>query len=272
MNLFFNTKKFPITLKTAVYTTIHVIRENSCITLVSHELDGDWQFMGNEPIIDYRLVAMTVSLEEMINHDKSILKVADLQKGYKAVRSKKGDKWEIYKIEYSDDEIKEMGFLCEGCGEYHQEIPMSYVAYAPYEYNLITEEEVKHRCQLTSDQCIIDDNKFFIKGQLNIPVDDNEDFSWNPWVQISKQDFERTDELWTEENRFLEPPYSGVLATQIECYPNTLKLPVNIYTQKVGSKPVIKVLESSNPLYLEQAYGINMQRVISFARQLVYNH
>lgn len=268
----FKTKKFPISLKTAVYTTVHVMKEQSCITLIAHELDGAWQFMGDEPIIDFQKIAMLVSLEEMIRHDKSVLKVSDLPKGFRAERNNKNDPWEISQIEYTEDEIYEMGYYCDVCGEYHQEIPMSYVADAPYEYYLIPDEELTSRSEFSSDQCIIDNQKFYIKGQLTITVDDNEDFSWNPWIQISEEDFERTSELWTEENRFLEPPYCGLLATKLECYPDTLNLEVKVHTQKVGFKPIIEVLECSHPLYLEQENGINMQRVISFAKQLVYNH
>jgi len=96
--LFSNKKKFPDPLDTAVYTTTHVINENSLIILVSHELDGDWQFMGAEPIEDYRKIAMIVGLGQLIKKDKSILKVADLPRGYRATRMSKKDKWEIIKL------------------------------------------------------------------------------------------------------------------------------------------------------------------------------
>jgi hypothetical protein len=122
MSFFFKKKKYPDSLDTAVFTTVHVMKENSLITLISHEIDGDWQFMGVEVFEDYRKIAMVVGLGEIIKKDRSVLKVADLARGYQATRQNKSDKWEIVKIEYNDEEIKEMGFKCSECGEFHNEI------------------------------------------------------------------------------------------------------------------------------------------------------
>src|ERR1700761_2960362 len=112
---FFNTKKFSDPLNTAVFTTIYVMKENSTIVLVSHELNGDWQFMGSQEITDYAKVAMVVGLGQIIKRDKTVLEVADLPRGYQATRQGKGDKWTIAKIEYSNEEIREMGFWCAHC-------------------------------------------------------------------------------------------------------------------------------------------------------------
>ncbi|MGZ3767765.1 MAG: DUF2199 domain-containing protein, partial [Mucilaginibacter sp.] len=239
---------------------------------VGHELDGDWQFMGDEPITDYTKIGMVVALEEIIKKDNSVLKVADLPKGYQATRKGRKDKWAIVKIEYSDVEIAQMGFICSECGELHKEIPMAYGASAPYKYFQIPANELNDRCELTQDTCIIDEKDFYIKGQLNIPVDNNDRFCWNVWVLISREDFLRSIELWHEENRFLEKPYEGKMATKLDCYPDTLNLDVLVYTQKIGITPEIEVIESTNPIFFEQQNGISMERVISFARQILYAH
>ena len=272
MSIFFYPKRFTVPLGTAVFTTVHVMKENSLITLISHELDGAWQFMGPEPINDYTKIAMVVGLGEIIKYDKSVLKVADLPKGHQATRQKKRDKWEIKKIEYSDAEIKEMGFLCSICGELHKDVPMAYGADAPWAYFQIPKSDLENRCVLTQDACIIDNRDFYIKGQLNLLVDNNEEFSWSVWILISKGDFEKIEEQWTDENRILEKPYSGRLATKLDCYAETLNLPVQILSQKVGMRPKIEVLETAHPLFLEQENGINMERVIAFARQILYGH
>jgi hypothetical protein len=269
---FFNAKKFSDPLNTAVFTTVHVMKESSLITLVSHELDGAWQFMGSQEITDYTKVAMVVGLGEMIKHDRTVLKVADLQRGYKATRQSKKDKWTIVKIEYTDEEIREMGFYCAKCGELHKDIPMAYGADAPYDFFQPPKDQVETSCQLTQDCCIINEEKFFIKGQISIAVDDNEDFRWTVWARISQNDFQRMQESWTDENRMLEEPFNGYLATQLCCYSDTLNLPLKIQSRKVGLIPKIEVLETSHPLFLEQENGINMERVISFAKQLIYNH
>jgi hypothetical protein len=273
MHFFFSSKKFKESLSTAVFTTFHVMKEGSPIVLISHELDGDWQFMGNELIEDYTKVAMVVSLEEVIKSDKSILRIADLQIGYCATRKTKSDKWIVSKIDYSADEMKQFGYFCSKCGVYHKQIPMAYGADAPYQYFLIPETEREERCDLTDDQCIIDNKFYFMRGGIQLIVEDNPDnFCWNVWVLIDKKDFERMNELWKDENRILEKPYAGKLATQLDLYPDTLDLPVYVISQKVGLIPMVELTECNHPLYLEQENSINMDRVISFAKKLLYNH
>ena len=257
---------------TPVYTTIHVMREGSPITLVSHELDGGWQFMGDESLEDFSKVGMLVALDEVVKKDKSVLELADLPIGHKATRQGRKDKWTIEKIDYSGSEIEEMGYYCSDCGKYHREIPMNYGAKSPTAYFNLTEDQ-KQNAELTQDVCVIDEKRFFIKGQLKIKVEKkDEPFSWNVWAEITKEDFENEQENWNGENRFLKKPFSGTLDTPLNCYPNTLGLNVKIQTQKVGLIPDIMIESSNHPLYLEQENGINMNRVTQFAMKILYGH
>jgi|GEM_PF-932444 len=271
-DIFKKTKQFKEAGNTAVYTTIHVMREGSTITLVSHELDGDWQFMGNEPIQDFSIIGMLVALDEIVKKDKSVLELIDLAIGYQATRQGRKDKWKIEKINYSESEIEEMGYYCSDCGKYHREIPMNYGAKSPTTYFNLTDRE-KEKAELNQDICVIDEKRFFIKGQIKIKVEGkDEPFSWSAWVEISKEDFEVEQENWDDENRFLTKPYSGTLDTPLNCYPNTLGLKVKIQTQKVGLIPQILIDETDHPLYLEQDNGIDMTRVIMFAKKILYGH
>ena len=150
---------------------------------------------------------------------------------------------------------------------------MAYGADAPYPYYLIPESERQKRTILTDDQCIIDNQFFFIRGGIELSIDDNPDnFRWNVWVSVSGEDFQRMEELWQEENRILEKPYTGKIATQLEPYPPTLDLPVMIISQKAGRAPKIEIVECNHPLYFKQENGINMERVTGYAKEILYNH
>jgi hypothetical protein len=272
MNLFFKKKEFPDLLSTSVFTTVYVVESKSVITLVAHELDGAWQFMGDDPIGEDLSIAKVIPLEEMIRIDQSILQVADLPLGYQATRMHKKDKWEISKINYTDDEIAEMGFYCEVCGKFHQTVPMAYGADAPTIYFQMLEEEARKRCRLTPDTCIVDEDRFFVRGKILIAVDGKEVFCWMAWVEVSQADFYKIQKLDDVENRYLVPPYHGNLATQLPCYPDTLNLPVQLRLQELGESPLIQVTESAHPLSLEQMHGIDMGRVTNFAKRIIYAH
>jgi hypothetical protein len=266
-------KRFDDPPDKAVYTTVHVMKEGSPILYIGHELDGDWQFMGAEPIHDYTKVAMVVALSQIIRLDKSVVKVADLPMGYHAERKSGKHKWVVNKTLYSEQEMKDFGFYCSDCGNYHKEIPMAYGHDAPNQYYKIPEEEREKRCVLTGDQCIIDDELYFIRGRIEIKVEaEEEPFAWNVWVELSKEDFERMGDRWEDENRILEKPYKGKLATGLAPYPRTLELPVLVITQAVGFVPNFELVEVDHPLFYEQESGINRERVVDFARQILYNH
>ncbi len=92
------------------------------------------------------------------------------------------------------------------------------------------------------------------------------------WVLISQLDFIKSEKIRNEENRFLGMPYKGKIATKLECYPNTLNPDAIVYTRKIGIRPKIEIVESSNPIFFEQQDGINMKRVISSALQMIQTH
>src|SRR5215469_12500003 len=69
--------------------------------------------------------------------------------------------------------------MCSTCGQWHDELPMSFGPEAPYWYDIIGPQERPSRAELGSDQCIIDHQHFFIRACLEIPViDATEPFTW----------------------------------------------------------------------------------------------
>jgi hypothetical protein len=75
----------------AAFTTKPVLEENLPVLLVSHDGDGDWQFLcgtTNQPK-DGRIV----SLECIFERDHTLAEVADLPEGWMASRTAKGAAW-----------------------------------------------------------------------------------------------------------------------------------------------------------------------------------
>jgi hypothetical protein len=159
-----------------------------------------------------------------------------------------------------------IGYTCRTCGEFHAEVALCYGAEAPVYWEAIPEAERNDRGELSSDQCIIDDEHFFILGRLLIPIHDNsEPFCWLVWVSLSERNFSRAHELWRAPGREDEPPYFGWLSTQLPCYPDTVNLKTNVHTSPVGERPSIELEPTDHPLAIEQRNGITMQRVYELA-------
>lgn len=92
-------KEFKDPPNTAVFTTKFVTEEKKTITYVSHDDGSDWQFFSNDDFNDLESIARIVSLQEILNMDPTLLKLADMPAGYYATRKSKDDKWIIHKHE-----------------------------------------------------------------------------------------------------------------------------------------------------------------------------
>ncbi|HEV3412107.1 MAG TPA: hypothetical protein VG101_06500 [Puia sp.] len=88
--------KFKEPDNTAVFTTKFVVVDKKDITIVYHEIDdGAWQFFSNDHFDDFEQVAMIVGLGELLKIDKSLLELADMQRGYYARREAKDTPWTV---------------------------------------------------------------------------------------------------------------------------------------------------------------------------------
>lgn len=76
----------------ATFTTRFVLKDRMPITRVVHdESDHGWQFLSDEgaSLED----AMLVCLKEIVDHDKTVLEIADLPPGWVATREGIGAPW-----------------------------------------------------------------------------------------------------------------------------------------------------------------------------------
>jgi len=148
---------------------------------------------------------------------------------------------------------------------------MSFGAEVPHWYDAVAPEERERRIELTSDQCVIDEEHFFIRGVLEIPVINCEEpFTWGVWVSLSATNFSRATDLWNELEREQEPPYFGWSSTKLPGYPNTLNLKTKVHTRAVGLRPTIELEPTDHPLAIEQRQGITLARVKEINHQLLH--
>lgn len=75
-----------------VLTTSHVICNDSPITFVLYDEDGDWQLFGDEDVADEE-DAYVVSVEEILEMEPSLRKLPDMQPGQAVAREKGNTRW-----------------------------------------------------------------------------------------------------------------------------------------------------------------------------------
>ena len=152
-------------------------------------------------------------------------------------------------------------FKCTSCDDWHEGMP-TFAADAPLHFYGVTAEERGRRCALDSDTCVIDDEFFFIRGCIDIPViGEQECFSWGVWVSISKENFARFCACFDLAKRAHIGPFFGWLSAALPLYPDTTNLKTRAHLRDDGIRPYIELEPTDHPLALEQRNGIPVSRV-----------
>ena len=82
-----------------------------------------------------------------------------------------------------------MAYYCSTCGKLHDDLP-DLGADKPDQWWAVPEEERAERIKLTSDTCEIDDEYFFIRGVLELPIHHQAGrFGFGVWVSQKRENF-----------------------------------------------------------------------------------
>lgn len=97
--------KFPCGPHSSAYLSETVHSQEEAITYVSHDEDGDWQFLGNR-MSDGGGPVLTC-LHHPIDEDRSLEELHDLPFGWYAVRDKPGDPWQRFEHPPAEQEAEQ---------------------------------------------------------------------------------------------------------------------------------------------------------------------
>jgi hypothetical protein len=138
------------------------------------------------------------------------------------------------------------------------------------EYEELPEEERSRRAKLTSDTCIIDDQWFFVRGCIEIPVHGQTDpFVYSVWVSLSETSFRIFSDNYQTEGREKEGPLFGWLTAVPPPYPSDL-LKTMVHLRPVPTRPYIELEPTDHRLALDQRNGISAARVQEIAEGLLH--
>jgi len=118
---------------------------------------------------------------------------------------------------------------------------------------------------------VVDDQFFFLKGNLYLPVVDGKGFFTHTlWVAVSRQNFARALALWKDPVRTQEPAYPGWLSNQLLGYPATINLKAFLHSRRVGSRFFVELSGSPHPLVQEHLKGVTQARIQAIAEAAVH--
>jgi hypothetical protein len=161
-------------------------------------------------------------------------------------------------------------FRCRSCSQVHEGIPSFGWDY-PVQYVAVPEDQRARRCVLTSDMCVIDDETFFVRGCLEVPIKGHEQpLSWGVWTSLSEKNFRHFEELYGESKRSHHGPFFGWLCSHIWLFPDTLNLKTMVHLRDDGIRPFVELEPTDHPLAVEQRTGITLERVAEIYEKMIH--
>ena len=161
---------------------------------------------------------------------------------------------------------------CTVCGKPHEETPASFAADFPDMYANMNREDRETRAVIGTDQCVIDQKWFFVRGCLEVPINESDDvFLWGLWASVREDVFDEITDCWETPGREkTRGPFKGRLGNSLSVYPETLNLKLKLIIQPVGARPLFIIEESGHLFGAEQQSGISQGRAIELASLLLH--
>jgi hypothetical protein len=163
--------------------------------------------------------------------------------------------------------LKGESYVCSTCGREHEGIPFSFAADFPDNYANLSKDDRDTRTIIGSDQCVIDQEQFYIRGCLELPIQESDDvFLWGVWATVHEKDFDELSAHWETEGREKKiGPFKGRLANSLSIYPDTFNLRLEVKIEPVGTRPLFFLEEPEHPLTIEQRKGLTKQKAEEYA-------
>ena len=167
-----------------------------------------------------------------------------------------------------------MSWMCSSCGELHDELPLSFAADYPDHFANLSGEDRERRALIGSDQCIIDEKEFYLRGMIELPIrGSSEKFLWGVWAAMHPEDFAEVADSWEESGREVKyGPYKAGLGNALHAYsPSALNLKLTIHMQPVGQRPLFVLEEPDHPLAVAQQHGMSQSEVHTLVAKLLHS-
>ncbi|MCP3473143.1 DUF2199 domain-containing protein [Bradyrhizobium sp. CCGUVB1N3] len=162
-------------------------------------------------------------------------------------------------------------FKCGCCDEWHEGMP-GFASESPLYFHAVPSLERGRRCTLDADTCVVDQEYFFGRGCLEIPVHgETEPFIWGVWVSLSKTSFDTFSASLTMTKRSHLGPFFGWLSAELALYPGTENLKTRLHLRD-GVRPSIELEPTDHPLAIEQRNGISVERVAEIYAYYAHGH
>jgi hypothetical protein len=161
-------------------------------------------------------------------------------------------------------------FECATCGSVHEGVPSFGWGY-PVQYLAVPEAERSARVRLSDDVCLIDDEWFFVRGCLEIPVQGHaEPLTYGVWLSLSRASFSAYSGMVENVDRASDARFFGWLCTAIPGYPDTQLLKTTVHVRGWPARPLVELEPTDHPLAIEQRQGVPPWRLQQIVERVMH--
>ena len=151
-----------------------------------------------------------------------------------------------------------MSYRCSKCGEEHEGLPD--IGFdRPAAWFTVPDDERGARVKLDADTCIIDDQEFYIRGVIEIPIHHHPaTLGIGVWISQKKENFfAYLDNYDSSEIG----PYFGWLCSSVGYYEEeTQLLKTRAHFRGHGLRPCIELEPTNHQLAVDQREGISLSK------------
>ena len=147
---------------------------------------------------------------------------------------------------------------CSVCGDTHDGLPDISYKWPDY-YFSVPKDERNDRIWSTADACVVDEEHFFIRCVLLIPVHNFEhEFGLGVWLSQSRESFETYMDNCDSADI---GPFFGWFSNSLSFYDEeTLSLKANAQFQGSNQRPLVELEPVDHPLFRDHTKGIPLEQ------------
>lgn len=158
-----------------------------------------------------------------------------------------------------------MSYICPCCGKAHEGLPDIAFERPIHAYH-VPEHERAQRVRLTSDLCVVDEEYYFIRGLIEIPIRGQAStLGIGAWIS------QKPDNFRTYENNFDSAdigPFFGWLSNDFMFMgESALNLKTMAHFNDAALRPNIVLQPTEHPLSVAQKEGITLDQAWEFVHE-----
>jgi hypothetical protein len=164
----------------------------------------------------------------------------------------------------SAPKVPRLRYRCPDCRDIHDGLPDLCFALPDAIFELDTAAR-ETRALVSSDLCVLDDERYFIRCVLEVAVTEHTDvFAYGLWAEVAARDFNRYAIYYNTEAPANVSVFDGKVANRLPLTAETLGLACSIsLSNEEGMRPAISIADTSHELHGEQETGVALSRALA---------